>query len=73
MRKNEKNPILKEEERILAVLKSLKNDNKISESLFLKMKPIGSQPARLYGLAKIHKPDVQQDQCYRCRVRRIIR
>ncbi|XP_066916931.1 uncharacterized protein [Clytia hemisphaerica] len=57
-RKNEKNAILKEEERILAMLKSLKNENKISESLFLKMKPIGSQPARLYGLAKIHKPDV---------------
>ena len=57
-RKNEKNPILKEEERILALLKSLKNENKITESLFLKMKPIGSQPARLYGLAKIHKRDV---------------
>ena len=23
-----------------------------------KLKPIGSQPPRLYGLAKIHKPDV---------------
>ena len=39
-------------------LKNLKNDNKISESLYLKLKPVGSQPPKLYGLAKIHKPNV---------------
>ena len=57
-RKNGKNPIMKEEERIVTALKTLKNNNKISEALLEKLKPIGSQPPRLYGLAKIHKPDV---------------
>ena len=57
-RKNEKNPVLKEEERILSLLKRLKKDNKIDDSLFKKLKPIGSQPPRLYGLAKVHKTDI---------------
>jgi len=57
-RKNEKNQIQKEEERIISCLKSLKGQNRISDSLYFKLKPIGSQPPRLYGLAKIHKPDV---------------
>ena len=54
-RKNERNPILKEEDRVLSNLKDLKNENKISEELFDKIKPTGSQPPRLYGLAKVHK------------------
>lgn len=57
-RKNGKNPILKEEERIVTILKSMRTNNKLSESLFNKLKPIGSQPPRLYGLAKIHKPNI---------------
>ena len=57
-RSNAKNPILKEEERVLNTLKDLKKKGKISENLFDKMKPVGSQPARLYGLAKIHKTDI---------------
>ena len=56
-RKNEKDPTLKEEERVVSMLKKLKDQKKISESLFKKLKPIGSQPARLYGLAKVHKTD----------------
>ncbi|XP_066929990.1 uncharacterized protein [Clytia hemisphaerica] len=55
-RKNEKNPTMKEEEVIVEKLKSLLSENKISEKLFDDIKPIGSQPPRLYGLAKIHKP-----------------
>ena len=39
-------------------MKDLKKKGKISENLFDKMKPVGSQPARLYGLAKIHKTDI---------------
>ena len=54
-RKNEKHPVLKEEERIVQMLKKLKSENKIKESLYEKLKPIGSQPPRLYGLAKVHK------------------
>ena len=57
-RKNEKNPILKEEERVTTVLKRLLEENKISEALYNRLKPIGSQPPRLYGLAKIHKQNV---------------
>ena len=57
-RKNEKNPIVKEEERITAALKKLKENNKISETMFTQLKPSGSQPPRLYGLAKIHKRHV---------------
>ena len=29
--------------------------SKVSERLFNKLKPTGSQPPRLYGLAKVHK------------------
>ena len=57
-RKNAKNAVLKEEERIVSTLKQLRNDGKINEYLFEKLKPIGSQPARIYGLAKIHKQSV---------------
>ena len=57
-RKNEKHPVLKEEEDIVNVLKSLKANGEIDDVLFSKLKPRGSQPPRLYGLAKVHKPDV---------------
>ena len=53
-RKNAKHPILKEEERVISILKNLKESGDISDELFQRMKPIGSQPARLYGLAKVH-------------------
>ena len=43
-RKNEKNLILKEEEKVITLLKSLKSQNKISDTLYNKLKPIGSQP-----------------------------
>ena len=54
-RKNEKHPVLKEEERIGNVLKALKEEGKIDEELYQTLRPRGSQPARLYGLAKVHK------------------
>ena len=54
-RKNEKSPLLKEEERIVEALKSLRDEGKIQKSLYKKLKPRGSQPARLYGTAKVHK------------------
>ena len=57
-RKNEKHPVLKEEERIVSTLKALKDQGKISETLFNKLKPRGSQPPRLYGLAKVHKNNI---------------
>ena len=41
-----------------SILKQLHKDNLISEILYNKLKPVGSQPARLYGLAKVHKAAV---------------
>ena len=54
----EKHPILKEEERITKTLKSLLNKGQIDETLYEQLRPRGSQPARLYGLAKVHKNNV---------------
>ena len=54
-RKNEKHPVLKDEERVVNILKSLKEEGKIDGELFDTLRPRGSQPARLYGLAKVHK------------------
>ena len=54
-RKNEKHTIFKEEERISESLKLLRDNDKIDEQLYLQLKPRGSQPAKLYGLAKVHK------------------
>ena len=56
-RKNEKSPVLKEEERVRNILKSLKTEGKITDELYDSLCPRGSQPARLYGLAKVHKKD----------------
>ena len=57
-RKNAKNPILKEEERIQEILKDLLNKGEINKNLYNNMKPKGSQPPRLYGLAKVHKNNI---------------
>ncbi len=56
-RKNAKHPVLKEEERVNDVLKGLREEGKVSNGLYYKLKAKGSQPARLYGLAKVHKDD----------------
>ena len=57
-RKNAKHPVLKEQERIIDKLKALKANNKIDEHLYQSFHPTGSQPARLYGLAKVHKASI---------------
>ena len=57
-RKNAKDCILKEEEKIENTLKKLKDNGKISEKLFEDLKPMGSQPPRIYGLAKVHKNNI---------------
>ena len=49
---------LTEEDRVCNVLKTLQSDGKIDKELFQAVKPIGSQPARFYGLAKVHKKDI---------------
>ena len=55
-RRNGKHPVIKEE-RVTSALKNLKENNKINESLYEELKPVGSQPPRSYGLAKVHKRD----------------
>ena len=57
-RKNAKHPVMKEEERIKGTLSDLVKEGKIDEELYVKMRPRGSQPARLYGLAKVHKNNI---------------
>ena len=51
-------PLLKEEERVSDILIELRKNKKICEELYNQLKPTGSQPARLYGLAKVHKQDM---------------
>ena len=57
-RKNAKHPVLKEHERVCEELLNLRKNSKIDEELYQKLYPTGSQPARTYGLAKVHKTSV---------------
>ena len=57
-RKNAKHPVIKEQDRIIDKLKTLRDDGKIDEQLYQKFHPTGSQSARLYGLAKVHKASI---------------
>ena len=72
-RVNAKSPVLKEEERVCQVLTKLRKEGKISNSLFDELKPVGSQPPRLYGLAKVHKKIPHLGLLFPCRARRTIR
>ena len=54
-RKNAKNIVIKEQERINGELDSLVEEGEITEELCEKLKAKGAQPARLYGLGKVHK------------------
>ena len=57
-RKNAKHASFKEEERVTDKLKELRNQGKIDVATYDKMVPVvglSSQPARLYGTAKVHK------------------
>ena len=57
-RKNQKNPVIKEENRIRDKLKYLLQNGKIDQELYQSLKPRGSKPAQIYGLAKVHKIDI---------------
>ena len=63
-RKNEKHPLLKEEERVVDILENLRDTNQISETLFDKLKP-----PRLYGFAKVHKENTPLPLFCRCQAR----
>ena len=57
-RRNAKDPVLKEEERINNALTKLCNEGKLDDDLRKKLKSRGAKPARIYGLAKVYKDDV---------------
>ena len=46
------------EDQLTACLRRLRNQNVISEEIFGRLKPTGTIVPRLYGLPKIHKPNV---------------
>ena len=50
------NHIVHMENRIIDVLKKLKNKTIISEKKYEDLHPVGSSPGNLYSCAKIHKP-----------------
>ena len=58
LRKNAKHPVMKEEQRIVNILKKMRDEKRIDDSLYDKIKPMGSQPPRLSGLAKVHKASI---------------
>ena len=59
-RKNAKHPCFKEEEQVIGKLRELKEQQKIDDATFKRMVPtsdLHTQPARLYGLVKVHKAE----------------
>ena len=48
-------PTIKREEKLIRCLLKLLNEKKITQEFYKDVRPNGSQPARLYGLAKVHK------------------
>ena len=57
-RKNSRDLILREEERINDELQRLHDNGKITDELLRQLHSRGGQPPRLYGLAKVHKSSV---------------
>ena len=53
-----KDPMAAQKIRLSRKLKEFKKGGEIIESLYNRLRPFGSQPPRIYGLPKIHKPEV---------------
>ena len=51
-------PTATQENRLSHKLKGLEKNGEITNALYNKLRPTGSQPPRIYGLPKIHKPDI---------------
>ena len=51
-------PTATQENRLSRKLKGLERNGEIRNALYNKLRPTGSQPPRIYGLPKIHKPDI---------------
>ena len=50
------NYIINSEKRVTKLLKKFKNKNAINDETYIKLKPVGSKPGKLYGSVKVHKP-----------------
>jgi len=59
-----KHPVLKEEERIVNISKQLHKDNEISEAMFKRLKPVGSQHARFTAWQRFIKHQFQYAQYF---------
>ena len=57
-RKLRGDPTATQENRLSRKLKGLEKNGEIRNALYNKLRPTGSQPPRIYGLPKIHKPDI---------------
>ena len=57
---NELDYILEKEEEIVDFLKELKECKVITETVYNQLKPSGSHPGVLYGLYKVHSPDIKK-------------
>lgn len=53
-----KDPTAAQEAKIGKVLRELVKKNKMNDALYNKLRPSGCQPPRIYGLPKVHKPEV---------------
>ena len=53
-----KDPTATQEGRLSRKLKELEKGGEITGNLYHQLRPSGSQPPRIYGLPKIHKPEV---------------
>ena len=53
-----KDPTATQETRIVTKLRNLEKTGEIPAALYARIRPTGSKPPMLYGLPKIHKPDV---------------
>ena len=53
-----RDPTASQESKISRTLHKLKTEKKLPLRVYDKLRPSGSQPPRIYGLPKIHKPDV---------------
>ena len=51
-------PTATQENRLSRKLKGLEKNGEIRNALYNTLRPTGSQPPRIYGLPKIHKPDI---------------
>ena len=57
-RQLKKDPTTTQERALTSRLGKLNREGEISESLYQRLRPSGSQPPRIYGLLKIYKPEV---------------